>query len=126
MGKRIVNLTMAVVTEEVERVLETYPEYPHRQFFAPGRFREDLIVYVLNHISPKYAVLEDGDEAPLNRAFNSCPTEQRLQMEDWIQIGIHNLLIDYGVLLGPREWAALSQSNPYIVKYLAKSRFYAN
>ncbi len=36
MQKNLVNITLAVVTEEVEMILESYPKHPYQQAFSPS------------------------------------------------------------------------------------------
>lgn len=43
MEKTLVNLTLAVVTEEVENILDSYPRYPYQEAFSPSGLRQDLI-----------------------------------------------------------------------------------
>lgn len=97
MSKRIVNLTLPIVSEEIEGVLETYPEYPYQKIFANSNLRQDLVAYVLSHIPNKYTAIEDVQLPSSNGSFFHCTSEQRIQIERWIHLGICDILsINYG------------------------------
>lgn len=92
MSKQIINLTLQIVSEEIESVLENYPEYPYHQAFAPSNLRLELIAYVLSRIPNIYKVVEETQEPSINTMFPSVSSEQRLQLESWIHIGIRDVL----------------------------------
>lgn len=90
MSKTIVNLTIPLVVEEVERVLETYPHHPHQQAFANPDLRQALIAYVLScHCSQYVAV----DEAQEEEYFNSLSMHS-LEHSDRLETTIHNGIAD--------------------------------
>lgn len=95
MSKQLLNLTLAVVIEEMEHILETYPKYPYQQAFSASELRQDLIAYVLNRVPNQYAVVEENQ-------FSSSPTllprhssERLLNIEHWIHLGIRDVLHVY-------------------------------
>ncbi|NEP01480.1 MAG: hypothetical protein F6K58_23050 [Symploca sp. SIO2E9] len=98
MSKKIVNLTLPIVSEEIEDVLETYPEYPYQRAFSNTNLRQDLVAYVLSHVPNKYTVIEDVQLVSSNSSLLHCTSEQRMQIERWIHLGICDILsINYGV-----------------------------
>lgn len=92
MSKILVNITLAIVTEEIENILGIYPKYPYQEAFAPSGLRQDLIAYVLNHIPNKYRTIE---ETSLNLSQTIpliCSAEQQIHIENLIHRGIKDLL----------------------------------
>ena len=57
MSKTIANLTLPLVSLEIENVLDTYHYHPYRQAFAIPELREKLTAYVLNCVPACYAML---------------------------------------------------------------------
>ena len=86
---------MAVVTEEVEIILESYPKYPYQEAFSPSGLRQDLIAYVLSRVPNKYTAI-DSDEYVSNQTVQfRCSSEQLLEIEDLIHTGIRDVLYSY-------------------------------
>ena len=103
MQKNLVNITLAVVTEEVEIILESYPKYPYQEAFSPSGLRQDLIAYVLSRVPNKYIAIDSGESVSHHRVQVRCSSEQLLHIEDLIHTGIRDLLdsyqkVDYGLL----------------------------
>ncbi len=101
MQKNLVNITLVVVTEEVEIILESYPKYPYQEAFSPSGLRQDLIAYVLSRVPNKYTAI-DSESMLSQRVHFSCSSEQLLEIEDLIHTGIRDVLhsqekIDYGL-----------------------------
>jgi hypothetical protein len=99
MQKTLVNITLAVVTEEVEIILESYPKYPYQEAFSPSGLRQDLIAYVLSRVPNKYTA-SDSDSVSGQTVQFRCSSEQLLEIEDLIHTGIRDVLhsqekIDY-------------------------------
>jgi len=95
MQKNLVNITLAVVTEEVEIILESYPKYPYQEAFSPSGLRQDLIAYVLSRVPNKYTAI-DSDEYVSNQTVQfRCSSEQLLEIEDLIHTGIRDVLHSY-------------------------------
>lgn len=92
MNMKIVNLTLAVVIEEIENILETYPKYPCHQAFSPSNLRQELINYVLNRISTIYTVIEEVQEPLILTALIGCFSEQRRHIESLIHQGIGDII----------------------------------
>jgi len=102
MQKTLVNITLAVVTEEVEIIFESYPHYPYQQAFSPSGLRQDLIAYVLSRVPNKYTAIDSGESVANHTSQVRCSSEQLLQIENLIHTGIRDLLdshqkIDYGL-----------------------------
>ncbi|MEG3844688.1 hypothetical protein [Microcoleus sp. herbarium14] len=95
MQKNLVNITLAVVTEEVEIILESYPKHPYQQAFSPSGFlRQDLIGYVLSRVPNRYTAI-DSESVPNQRVQFRCSSEQLLHIENLIHTGIRDVLHSY-------------------------------
>lgn len=90
MTKRIINLTLSAVVEEIEDVLETYPYHPYRQFFSIPDLRQELIAYVLSRVSNRYVAVDEEQQA----SFKSLHllTEETLCIKILIHKGIEKIL----------------------------------
>lgn len=102
MPKNLVNITLGVVTEEVEIILESYPKYPYQQAFSYSDLRQDLIAYVLSRVPNKYIAIDSGESVWNQTAQVRCSSEQLLHIENLIHTGIRDLVhryqkIDYRV-----------------------------
>lgn len=95
MQKHLVNMTLGVVTEEVEIILESYPQYPYQQAFSQSGWRQDLIAYVLSRVPNKYMAIDSGESVSHHTVQVRCSSEQLLQIEDLIHTGICDLLHTY-------------------------------
>ncbi|MDQ2096964.1 MAG: hypothetical protein QQW96_04880 [Tychonema bourrellyi B0820] len=95
MDKTLVNLTLAVVTEEVENILDAYPRYPYQEAFSPSGLRQDLIAYVLSRIPNTYAAIAPSDPLSNNSVQIRCSSEQLLHIENLIHTGISDVLHNY-------------------------------
>jgi len=94
MQKNLVNITLAVVTEEVEIILESYPTHPYQQAFSPSGLRQDLIAYVLSRIPNRYTAIDSGESA--NQTVQvRCSSEQLMHIENLIHTGIRHVLHSY-------------------------------
>ena len=92
MNMKIVNLTLAVVIEKIEDILDTYPNYPYHQAFSPSNLRQELINYVLNRISTIYTVIEEVQEPLILSSLVGCSSDQRHHIERLIHRGIGDIL----------------------------------
>lgn len=94
MSKTVANLTLALVTDEIEQietVLKTYPEHPYQQAFAVPDWRQPLIAYVLSRIPNTYKVIEGTEPVVDQRSVYFC-LERRLQIEALLYQGIWQIL----------------------------------
>ena len=95
MQKILVNLTLALVTEEIEIILESYPKHPYQQAFSPSGLRQDLIAYVLSRIPNTYTTIEPYESVSNQRVQVRCSSEQLLHIENLIHTGIRDVLHNY-------------------------------
>lgn len=95
MDKTLVNLTLGVVTEEVENILDSYPRYPYQEAFSPSGLRQDLIAYVLSRIPNTYTVIAPFDSLLNKNVQVRCSSEQLLHIENLIHTGISDVLHSY-------------------------------
>ncbi|GEM_PF-479958 len=51
MSFELINLTLPMVLQEIEDVLEEYPEHPYQSAFSIHEFRQQLIAHILSQIS---------------------------------------------------------------------------
>ncbi|PSB12917.1 hypothetical protein C7B69_20960 [filamentous cyanobacterium Phorm 46] len=98
MQKNLVNITLAVVTEEVEIILESYRKYPYQEAFSPSGLRQDLIAYVLSRVPNKYIAIDSGEYVPGQAVQFRCSSEQLLEIEDLIHTGIRDVLHSYDAI----------------------------
>jgi hypothetical protein len=89
MTKTVANLTLPVVVDQIETVLESYPYHPYQQAFAIPDLRQRLIAYVLNRISSYYTVLEEGENS--TDSIN-CSSDRKLQIKNLVTQGIPDIL----------------------------------
>jgi hypothetical protein len=90
MSKVITNLTQIIVNDEVEKVLETYPDRPYQQAFAIPQLRQKLIAYVLSRVSNCYTVVEEGEYLVSNLAYGDG--DKREAIEVLVAEGIGQIL----------------------------------
>ena len=95
MQKNLVNITLGVVTEEVEIILGSYPNHPYQQAFSHSGLRQDLIAYVLSRVPNKYTAIDSGESVSNQTIQVRCSSEQLLQIENLIHTGICDLLHSY-------------------------------
>jgi hypothetical protein len=88
----IVNLTMPVVLEEVDRILRSYPYYPYQQVFALPSLRQKLVTYVLSRVPGLYTVVEDSDPSRSNVTARYCTAEQKQQINQLLHQGIEHII----------------------------------
>jgi hypothetical protein len=92
MSYPIIDLTLPVVTEEIENVLEEYPVHPYQVAFSIHELRQKLIAHILSHIPNRY-VVEGTQESYLNsRVRYSSPLQEQLHIEMVIHCSILHIL----------------------------------
>ncbi len=92
MTTTIVNTTVPAVTQEIEKILETYPHHPYQQAFAIPDLRKELIADVLSHVSNHYVVAEEaGQRSPqaMTASFDSDTDLQ--QVDEAVHQGIERI-----------------------------------
>ncbi|AFZ14995.1 hypothetical protein Cri9333_4203 [Crinalium epipsammum PCC 9333] len=92
MGYKIANLTLPLVMEEVEEVLQDYPPYPYQAAFSIHKLRQLLIAEVLSQIPNEYTVIEDTEELSIQHQNSHTPLQKRLQREMIIRQSILDIL----------------------------------
>jgi hypothetical protein len=88
----LINLTLPVVIQEIEDVLNEYPAYPYQTAFAIPELRQKLLAYCLSRIPNHYVV--EGVQELLSRS-NSCypaPLQERLEIESIVRSGIFHIM----------------------------------
>jgi hypothetical protein len=92
MSYEIINLARPIVIQEIENVLEDYPEYPYQVAFSIDELRQKLIAHVLNHLPYRYSAIENGPKSVRtpNSLFPSLA--QRLRLNVLIRGSILHLL----------------------------------
>ncbi|KGF72465.1 hypothetical protein DO97_08880 [Neosynechococcus sphagnicola sy1] len=93
MSKTITNLTLPVVTEVVETVLELYPDHPYQQAFASPDLRDKLIAHILSRIPNQYTAIDndDDDSMPSQLSSSTYGSELKLQIESIVYDGIQHV-----------------------------------
>jgi hypothetical protein len=92
MSQKIINITLVAVIEEIEKILETYPQYPHQEIFTVLALYENLVNYVTSQIPNTYAVIEEQHSSSSKRILPSYSEEELQQIEDLVHCGIRHLL----------------------------------
>ena len=92
MSLKIVNLTLLLVTEELESILGNYPAYPYRQAFTSSKLRQKLMAYVLSRIPNIYTVIEERQSPSINALLLDCCSEQIRHIESLIHTGIRDVI----------------------------------
>ncbi|HEY9893206.1 MAG TPA: hypothetical protein V6D37_15645 [Candidatus Sericytochromatia bacterium] len=92
MPHKIINLTLPVVLQEIEYVLEEYPEYPYQVAFSVEEFRQKLIAHVLSNIPNRFTVIDDSQEPPKDNKLLHRSIAERLRLENLIRGGILHIL----------------------------------
>jgi hypothetical protein len=89
---KIVNLTLPLIIEEIENILEMSPHSNSCKALATSKLRQELIDYVLSRIPSIYSVLEDRHSAVCNTESFSCYSNQRRHIQSMIHMGICDIL----------------------------------
>jgi hypothetical protein len=92
MSYSIINLTLPVVIEELENVLNEYPEHPYQVAFSIHELRQRLIAHILSHIPNRYAVEGIQESYRNSKVRYSSPLQERLHIETVIHGSILHIL----------------------------------
>lgn len=65
MSYELINLTLPLVVQEIEHILEEYPEHPYQSAFSIHEFRQKLIAQVLSQVPNQFAIA--GEPAPVRK-----------------------------------------------------------
>lgn len=92
MSKTIINATHYPIVQEIERVLEQYPDHPYQQAFAHPDRHQQLVVWVLNRVPSVFVVAEETEDAIVHPDYAPYCSDQRSCMEYVIRQGIQEIL----------------------------------
>lgn len=92
MSQITIDLTLPVILQEIDYVLEDYPEYPYQVAFSLEKLRQKLIAYVLSQVPNRYTVVENTQEPRPDSNCLHLPLPQRLHIGMVIRGGILHLL----------------------------------
>jgi hypothetical protein len=93
MSKTIINLTQHSILQEIERVLENYPDHPCQQAFAHPGLRQELLIWVLNRIPNVFTLLEESEDAVVHPTYARYCSDRQSCTEFVIHQGIQEILI---------------------------------
>lgn len=88
----LINLTLPTVMQEIEDVLEEYPENPYHLAFSIHELRQKLIAHVLSHVPNRYTVEGVEESTSHLKVRHSSHLAERLKMEMVVRAGILNIL----------------------------------
>jgi len=92
MSHGLINLTLPVVVQEIEHVLESYPEDPYHLAFAIHELRQKLIAHVLSHV-PNHYTVEGAQALPSHSKTRHIATlQESLRMETIIHGSMLHIL----------------------------------
>lgn len=91
MAKTIVNLTMPVIVEEIENILDSYQHHPYQEAFRIPDLYQELMAYVLSRVRSRYAVVDEQDSSAIATRSRLVPIEEKLHIESVIYDGIQHV-----------------------------------
>lgn len=89
MSKKIVNLTLPVVSQKVDRILDTYPYCLYQKVLGESDLRLQLVAYVLNRVPNLHVVSQEERYSQTNLRLASS---ELLKIEALIEEAIHIIL----------------------------------
>ncbi len=94
MAKSIINLTMPVILEEIDSILESEPYCTQIYLLPLAELRQMLVVYALSNVRCRIREIDRTDKDIIS--FRSSPSalEEHLQVEAVILQGIQYLLYE--------------------------------
>lgn len=92
MPQTIVNLTLPIVVEKIDEILDAYPFYPHQQAFATPDLRQKLTAYVMSRMPVVYVTMDDTRACFLESPAGCYSYDQQEQVNRLIRQGIETLL----------------------------------
>ncbi|PZV19327.1 MAG: hypothetical protein DCF22_00140 [Leptolyngbya sp.] len=92
MSHGLVNLTLPAVLQEIEYVLEEYPEHPYQTAFSLPELRQKLVAHILSNVPNRYVVEDEQETFGKPKAHASSPLQERLRMEMVIRTSILHIL----------------------------------
>lgn len=91
MSKMLMNLTMPIILEEIENVLESEPCYLQYQIAVPD-LRQKLLSYTLNHVRKRYRSIDQSEQTVTILRSNPSSLEEHLQVEAVVRQGIQQFV----------------------------------
>jgi hypothetical protein len=91
MPKTIVNLTMPVIVEEIENILDSYQHHPYQEAFRIPDLYQELMAYVLSRVRSRYVVADELDRSGIADRARLVPLEEKLHIESVIYDGIQHV-----------------------------------
>ncbi len=88
MSQELINLTLSLVIQEVEDILDAYPDYSYQVAFSSQELRHKLIIEVLGQVPNYYAIVEDAKQLPTDPRVLYSSLEERVRMESLIRKSI--------------------------------------
>lgn len=99
MSHGLINLTLPVIIQEIEYVLEEYPEHPYQAAFSLPDLRQKLLAQVLSQV-PNCHIVERTQEVAGNAKVRHLSLlQERLRMEMIIRGSILHILHENADLL---------------------------
>jgi hypothetical protein len=92
MSLELINLTLPVVLQEIEHILDEYPEYPYQAAFSIPELRQKLIAHILTHVPNRYMVEGDQELPRTSKFHRPLPTLEKLQVELVVRASILHIL----------------------------------
>ena len=88
----LINLTLPLVIQEIEDVLNEYPEHPYQSAFSIHEFRQKLIAHVLSQVPNQYAISGEQTSARKPSPLHSSLLAERMYLETIVRGGILHIL----------------------------------
>jgi len=92
MSHGLVNLTLPVVIQEIENVLDEYPEYPYHSAFAMPELRQKLIAHILSQVPNSYVANVGQESSGHAQVRHTSSLRERLRLEVIIRGSILHIL----------------------------------
>lgn len=94
MSKAIVNVTMPIILEEIDNVLESEPYCSQRYLISLNHLRQDLITYTLSRVRSRIRLIESGEQLSIPFSASPSALEEHLKVETVVRQGIQYLLYE--------------------------------
>ncbi|QLE39640.1 hypothetical protein FD723_03470 [Nostoc sp. C052] len=92
MSHALINLTLPIVIQEIDNVLNEYPEHPYQLAFSIHELRQKLIAHILSHVPNRYVVEEVEESSRHPNVYYSFPLKERLHLETVVHGSILHIL----------------------------------
>lgn len=92
MSYELINLTLPIVIQEIENVLEGYPKHPYQAAFSMPELRQQLIAHVLSQIPNYYEVKGVPEVSNTSKVRHFTLLQEKLRMAMVIRGSISYIL----------------------------------